>query len=214
MSSRMSMFFPFALVRRLILLAALAAVAAAAFSAWVFVAHVLRSGEPVGSTSLRPTAVVWGNRVFTDRSSIEAWLRVRGVAYPVWAKRNPSLAATIDPAARAAARSVRAVGARPAKKRSAPVPAPAPAAAPAADHRFATVTKVAEVALLVVLLAAAAFVLARYARTVEWERLRSAARSHRHWVADPDGHVRGEVIALAVGGVLAIACGFMVAAVA
>jgi hypothetical protein len=35
------------------------------------------------------SSVVWGDRVFVGPGSLGHWLKVRGVAYPVWAERHP-----------------------------------------------------------------------------------------------------------------------------
>lgn len=40
----------------------------------------------------RPTAIVWGDRVFTTRADLASWLRARGVRYETWARRHPALA--------------------------------------------------------------------------------------------------------------------------
>ncbi len=38
----------------------------------------------------RPTATVWGGRVFVSRSDLARWLRSRGASYRAWSERHPS----------------------------------------------------------------------------------------------------------------------------
>src|SRR5262249_52988494 len=45
----------------------------------------------------RPQAFVWGDRVFESKSSIEVWLRQRGINYDVWAKRHPAAVGIMYP---------------------------------------------------------------------------------------------------------------------
>jgi hypothetical protein len=54
-----------------------------------FVGRTIADARPVGGSFVPPTAVVWGNLVFSSRPPLAAWLHRRGVAYSVWAERHP-----------------------------------------------------------------------------------------------------------------------------
>lgn len=54
-----------------------------------FVGHRLSEERP---PLIRPTAVVWANRVFADRNALQTWLEARGGSYDAWAFRHPKLA--------------------------------------------------------------------------------------------------------------------------
>jgi hypothetical protein len=54
-----------------------------------YVGHRLSEDRP---PSIRPTAVVWANRVFVDRNALQGWLEARGGSYDAWAFRHPKLA--------------------------------------------------------------------------------------------------------------------------
>jgi hypothetical protein len=54
-----------------------------------YVGHRLSEEKP---PSIRPSAVVWANRVFVDRNALQAWLEARGGSYDAWAFRHPKLA--------------------------------------------------------------------------------------------------------------------------
>lgn len=55
-----------------------------------YVGHRLSSEEP--PPPLRPTAIVWADRVFTSKADLASWLRARGGSYRAWAQRHPALA--------------------------------------------------------------------------------------------------------------------------
>jgi hypothetical protein len=79
---------------QIVLLAVLTLVAliAAAFS-WYRVAHTLRTARPVRVPTIHPVSgVFWGDRVFSSRQALTAWLNARGASYARWASRNPDLA--------------------------------------------------------------------------------------------------------------------------
>jgi hypothetical protein len=54
-----------------------------------YVGHRLSEERP---PLIRPTAVVWANRVFVDRNALQKWLGARGGSYDAWAFRHPKLA--------------------------------------------------------------------------------------------------------------------------
>jgi hypothetical protein len=64
---------------------------------------------PVGS----PQSLVWSGRVFTNRASLEAWLKHRGFSYEAWSRKHAEAAAVVEhrpvvvaPHASAAAKAV------------------------------------------------------------------------------------------------------------
>jgi hypothetical protein len=63
-----------------------------------YVGHRLSEDRPA---PVRPTAVVWGGRVFVDSTSLDRWLHARGSSYDVWAARHPRLAWPTKPVAAA-----------------------------------------------------------------------------------------------------------------
>lgn len=74
-----------ATINPLLVLVALAAIAIP----WYTVARTLADAKPVARSSVSPSGVVWGDRVFTSRDDLTAWLHRRGAAYSVWASRHP-----------------------------------------------------------------------------------------------------------------------------
>ena len=58
--------------------------------------------EPV-----RPTSVVWSQRVFTSQKDLAAWLEARGSSYETWANRHPSPASVFERQTPAALRTDR-----------------------------------------------------------------------------------------------------------
>jgi hypothetical protein len=82
---------------------------------WATAIHTLTTPKRIPVT-LRPEAVAWGDRVFTSRVDLAAWLASRGLSYRAWERRHPAgLQILIHPHARA-------------------VPRPAPAASPTKQH--------------------------------------------------------------------------------
>lgn len=76
----------------LLVVMTLVALCAAAFS-WYRVAHTLRTARPVKVPTIHPVSgIVWGDRVFTSRRELTAWLHSRGASYARWASRYPDLA--------------------------------------------------------------------------------------------------------------------------
>jgi hypothetical protein len=55
----------------------------------ISIARTLRHVQPVRSTRPPVSAVVWGDRVFSNPAGLAHWLRFRGVGYSVWAHRHP-----------------------------------------------------------------------------------------------------------------------------
>jgi hypothetical protein len=111
-----------------------AAVATVAFVLlpWLYALSELRHPEVV-ETVARPTAIVWGDRVFSSKAAFSAWLRSYGVSYESWARKHPDGLRTLDPKAyrklTPAQRGIRTT--RP----SPTTPAPAPARARSAEKQ-------------------------------------------------------------------------------
>jgi hypothetical protein len=76
----------------LLVVLTMVALLAAGFS-WYRVAHTLRTARPVKVPTIHPVSgVFWGDRVFSSRQALTAWLNARGASYARWASRNPDLA--------------------------------------------------------------------------------------------------------------------------
>jgi hypothetical protein len=128
--------------------AAVVATAAFVLLPWLYAVRELRHPEVV-ETVARPTAIVWGDRVFSSKSAFASWLRSTGVSYGEWARKHPDGLRTIDPKAyrklTPAQRGVAATSphrtaapAAPAaakKRKPAPTPAPAPTRTPTPTAR-------------------------------------------------------------------------------
>ena len=63
---------------------------------WVRAIESLTNPKPT-TAQTRPQAFVWGDRVFQSKPLMEQWLRERGIAYSVWAKRHPAAVGIINP---------------------------------------------------------------------------------------------------------------------
>lgn len=74
---------------------ALALVLLAVAVTWGKVAFVFRDAGRAAQTT-RPTAVVWGNRVYSDVDAIRGWLRDHHVRYTIWAKNHPLALAILE----------------------------------------------------------------------------------------------------------------------
>ena len=76
--------------KRVLLLAALVAVVAAAGGTWLKVATTMRNPKPVVvAKQPRVNALVWSHRVFVDAASFKRWLDARDVSFAEWAKQHP-----------------------------------------------------------------------------------------------------------------------------
>jgi hypothetical protein len=76
--------------KRVLLLAALVAVVAAAGGTWLKVATTMRNPKPVVVPKQpRVNALVWSHRVFVDAASFKRWLDARDVSFAEWAKQHP-----------------------------------------------------------------------------------------------------------------------------
>lgn len=65
--------------------------------AWARVAHKFTTAKPVEVPAIHSvTGVVWGDRVFSSRPAIAAWLREHGATYAAWAARYPRLARVVE----------------------------------------------------------------------------------------------------------------------
>jgi hypothetical protein len=70
----------------------------------------LMQAGPAGPA--QPTAVVWGGRVFTNRTALERWLAARGASYEAWARRHQAIARRFEmPPASALSRRTKRPGA-------------------------------------------------------------------------------------------------------
>ena len=78
-------------------LRAAGAVAAAALVLvpWVYAVRELSHPKAVESAT-RPTAIVWGGRVFSSKSAFAAWFESTGGNYEAWARRHPGGLQTLD----------------------------------------------------------------------------------------------------------------------
>jgi hypothetical protein len=70
-------------------------VVGAAVVTWGMVVRTLREVRPV-STPGRPSAVVWGDRVFQSPAELRGWLRSRGGSYESWRLTHPKARATLE----------------------------------------------------------------------------------------------------------------------
>lgn len=68
---------------------------AALVGSWTLVVRTLREARPIPS-SIRPSAIVWGDRTFADVQSFRRWLRERGASYERWARLHPDKAAVLE----------------------------------------------------------------------------------------------------------------------
>jgi hypothetical protein len=64
---------------------------------WVSVARQLSNARPAGKSSLEPTGVAWGDRVFTSRRALGTWLHSRGTSYRAWARSHPQASSIFEP---------------------------------------------------------------------------------------------------------------------
>lgn len=93
---------------------------------WLHVARTLTEAKPVNVAGPPPSAIVWGDRVFSSSNQLRDWLDSRGMSYRGWAQRHPAAVRIVDPGkAVPASRNVR---------RSAPHPRIPPTRATAAAH--------------------------------------------------------------------------------
>ena len=56
---------------------------------WALAIHTLTTPKPV-AVRLHPDAVVWGDRVFANRTTFARWLSSRGLSYEHWARKHPA----------------------------------------------------------------------------------------------------------------------------
>jgi hypothetical protein len=56
---------------------------------WFFVARTMANPPAPAESSVRPTGLVWGGRVFSAKKPFAHWLRFHGVAYSIWSGRHP-----------------------------------------------------------------------------------------------------------------------------
>jgi hypothetical protein len=64
---------------------------------WLVVVRQLKNAHPAAQSSIAPTSVFWGERVFTSRATLDFWLRNRGASYGDWARRHPDARAIFEP---------------------------------------------------------------------------------------------------------------------
>ena len=75
-------------VRRLGNLVILVVVLGLLLVVWFWVVRTLTATVKPQATIGKPTALAWGDRVFSSQAQLEAWLRERGISYSVWASRH------------------------------------------------------------------------------------------------------------------------------
>lgn len=124
---------PFAVVMTLV-------VTAAVGLTWAKVVQTLENAKPA-PPRVRPTAIIWGDRVFGSQHELTVWLRSRGAAYRVWSLNHPGAAAVVEHRAPPAVQP-RTLTQTPTTQRAATQPAatqPAPTQ-PAATTSAATTT--------------------------------------------------------------------------
>jgi hypothetical protein len=80
--------------RPLAVLAIAVALGAAAFL-WTKVTLMIGGAKPPATTN-HPAAIIWGDRVFTDRPPLARWLRSRGASYAVWRRTHPIGSAIVE----------------------------------------------------------------------------------------------------------------------
>jgi hypothetical protein len=73
----------------LTLLAAVAALTALGWT-WARVAHTLQHAHPPAHAGARPNAIVWGDRVFSERAAFARWLAERDHSYREWERLHPA----------------------------------------------------------------------------------------------------------------------------
>lgn len=64
---------------------------------WLHVARTLTEAKPVKVAGPPPSAIVWGDRVFSTSNQLRAWLDSRGMSYRGWAQRHPAAVRIVDP---------------------------------------------------------------------------------------------------------------------
>jgi hypothetical protein len=166
-------------VHRVVGLAAVALVAAP----WVVVARTLTHAKPVHVAGSRPSAIVWGDRVFSSRAQLAGWLTARGGSYRHWSALHPVARSTVEHTARKAFRPppTRTKAAGPttaAKRRHAASTRPLQVAATGSTLPWATLVKVA----LAVLASAMMLVALVPATQLEFREIRPLSLEHRTYL--------------------------------
>jgi hypothetical protein len=62
---------------------------------WTRAALTIHDVKPVHAT-VRPSAVVWSDRVFVRRAPFERWLHARGDSYAAWAQNHRRAAKLLE----------------------------------------------------------------------------------------------------------------------
>ena len=77
---------------------ALLALVAATVAAGVVLLGIVRAFKtpPSRSTVPKPSAIVWGNRVFSSDRALAYWLGERGASYQSWAERHTAASRVIS----------------------------------------------------------------------------------------------------------------------
>jgi hypothetical protein len=81
-------------MRPFTLLLALASVAAVGL-VWAEVVITIRNAEPVPAT-VRPSAIVWGEKVYETRAQLSSWLKSVGANYADWSRTHPAARAVLE----------------------------------------------------------------------------------------------------------------------
>lgn len=83
-------------IRLFVLAVAFAVSIGAVAATWFYIAQVLTSGTPVTIRETPPpSSFVWGDKVFSTKAEVAAWLRSRGLSYQTWARVHPGAAKII-----------------------------------------------------------------------------------------------------------------------
>jgi hypothetical protein len=61
---------------------------------WGFAFQKLLTPRPVASSDA-PSAIVWGDRVFSGQRALKGWLTARGVSYHNWVREHPAALAVV-----------------------------------------------------------------------------------------------------------------------
>lgn len=62
----------------------------------VLAALLVLAANAGAATGPRPSAIVWGNGVFSSRATLADWLKSRGASYNRWARRHPDARAVLE----------------------------------------------------------------------------------------------------------------------
>lgn len=166
---------------KLAFMLAIASLAAATVGMWFWAVKELRA-PPVKVTA-QPAAIVWGNRVFSSRKSLDVWLHARGSSYEAWARRHSGAIDVIEPtpqplethSRRGAHSAPTSSAGKVTRPKAAPATATSSAAAPSAAKAARTPPGRAKSTWLLALIGFAALVIAGFGSVPDrvWMRFRN-----------------------------------------